>query len=125
MLPCIDIFFAGVPGEPRFRVLYSNSNFRICFEAYSHPRYPVVYNITINYNTNFLRRVLHFYLNDSQCLTLLSSEDYIDSGVWCSPFEVSITAANQLGESLKTEVIARGIGLIRTIICTDRYTFVV
>lgn len=90
---------------PSLRVLHSNGSTSVCFEAYSHPSYPAAYSVNISVNGV---RVLHFYLNDSKCF-ILTHEEFVRSGILCTPFEVSVIASNQLGDSAKTETITRGI----------------
>lgn len=86
------ITFSSI-GPPSALQLYSNGSNIVCFEAYSHPDYPIEFFLLNITSRGIHQQVTRQYvLNSSQCADLTQITE-------CSTLQASVMANNSLGFS--------------------------
>ena len=83
-------------------VSYSDVSNTVCFDAYTHPDYPVELLI-YNYNNKTISLLLNSS-NSSNCTNLM-----LETSERCEMIELSVLAGNMLGNSTSTTHINHGI----------------
>ena len=96
----ITVFcFSGAPSEP---VIYMNSNNIFCYEAYTHPEYPIgSYSVTITIvNIQEQASSSREFNSTTDCVTL--SDETLSN---CTSIQVSVLASNFIGNSTSSKLI--------------------